>query len=47
MQKSIKKNWEDKEPGREEKSKKSRKRFLLITRKENGETLDGKAKSDI
>ena len=40
-QKAIKKSWEDSEPGRAERAKKSRKKFLAIEKKEKGDPLDG------
>jgi hypothetical protein len=38
-EKEIKKTWEDKEPGRAERAKKSRMKFILHQRKVNGENL--------
>ncbi|KAL4452822.1 hypothetical protein ABPG74_002387 [Tetrahymena malaccensis] len=38
-EKAIKKSWEDGEPGRADKSKKSRKKFLALIKQSNGEKL--------
>lgn len=39
LEKSIKKSWEDKEPGRAERAKKSRQKYLLWAKKEEGSVL--------
>lgn len=38
-ERSIRKSWEDKEPGRSEKAKKSRQKYLLLLKKESGQPL--------
>lgn len=38
-EKAIKKSWEDGEPGRAEKSKKARKKYLALIKQQNGEKL--------
>lgn len=38
--KAIKKSWEDKEPGRLEKAKLARKKFMIIEKQRRGEALD-------
>ena len=35
-EKETRKSWEDSEPGRAEKAKKSRRKFLILQKKENG-----------
>lgn len=39
LEKSIKKSWEDKEPGRAERAKKSRQKYLIWNKKEEGGML--------
>lgn len=39
-ERAIQKSWEDKEPGRAEKSKKSRRKYKALLKKERGEPLD-------
>jgi hypothetical protein len=41
-QKATKKGWEDAEPGRSDRAKKSRKKFLALEKKERGDPLDGR-----
>ncbi len=41
--KAIKKSWEDAEPGRADRARKSRKKFLAIEKKERGDKLEGNA----
>jgi len=38
-EKQTRKSWEDSEPGRAERAKKARRRFLIEMKKENGEAL--------
>lgn len=40
-QKAIKKAWEDNEIGRAEKAKRSRRKYMILEKKERGEKLDG------
>lgn len=43
-EKAIKKSWEDKEPGRAEKAKKTRTKYFAFEKKERGENLTGNKK---
>jgi len=38
--KAIKKSWEDKEPGRLDKAKLARKKFMIVEKQRRGEALD-------